>query len=287
MSSVEVRQPWYLRAQGFCPTTQALVAWYVLLKKDKGRDADPCMHAQSLSHVNSLQPQWTIACQAPLSVGFPRQEYWSGLPFPHLFNSFPALCFKDLYSSAEDFKFVSVLYHRVIASHVWLCKFKLNWKFHSSVGPVTFQVLCKHMSYCPGPHGYGILPSLWKVLLNCTVLYGEWLKPKLEKSKPSIYRTERECTLGGRLPGCVPKEVTSGHLTLIQWWSYKVPLNLADSEPDLSASEKKEQGTYDNQASLVWVLKLEHQSVDTEYKPSLPKDLALRPSGSHIFSSSV
>ena len=25
---------------------------------------------------------WTIVCQAPLSVGFFRQEYWSGLPFP-------------------------------------------------------------------------------------------------------------------------------------------------------------------------------------------------------------
>ena len=25
---------------------------------------------------------WTIACQAPLSMGFSRQEYWSGLPFP-------------------------------------------------------------------------------------------------------------------------------------------------------------------------------------------------------------
>ena len=24
---------------------------------------------------------WTVACQAPLSLGFPRQEYWSGLPF--------------------------------------------------------------------------------------------------------------------------------------------------------------------------------------------------------------
>ena len=23
----------------------------------------------------------TVACQAPLSVGFPRQEYWSGLPY--------------------------------------------------------------------------------------------------------------------------------------------------------------------------------------------------------------
>ena len=25
---------------------------------------------------------WTVACQAPLFMGFPRQEYWSGLPFP-------------------------------------------------------------------------------------------------------------------------------------------------------------------------------------------------------------
>ena len=27
---------------------------------------------------------WTVARQAPLSMGFPRQEYWSGLPFPSL-----------------------------------------------------------------------------------------------------------------------------------------------------------------------------------------------------------
>ena len=30
---------------------------------------------------NSVTP-WTAACQAPLFMGFPRQEYWSGLPFP-------------------------------------------------------------------------------------------------------------------------------------------------------------------------------------------------------------
>ena len=30
----------------------------------------------------TLATPWTVACQAPLSVGFPRQEYWSGLPFP-------------------------------------------------------------------------------------------------------------------------------------------------------------------------------------------------------------
>ena len=32
---------------------------------------------------NSLQPHGLyLACQAPLSMGFSRQEYWSGLPFP-------------------------------------------------------------------------------------------------------------------------------------------------------------------------------------------------------------
>ena len=35
-----------------------------------------------LSHVQLFVTLWTIACQAPLSMGFSRQEYWSGLPFP-------------------------------------------------------------------------------------------------------------------------------------------------------------------------------------------------------------
>ena len=29
-----------------------------------------------------FRPPWSIALQVPLSMGFPRQEYWSGLPFP-------------------------------------------------------------------------------------------------------------------------------------------------------------------------------------------------------------
>ena len=30
----------------------------------------------------TLATPWTVACQPPLSMGLPRQEYWSGLPFP-------------------------------------------------------------------------------------------------------------------------------------------------------------------------------------------------------------
>ena len=39
-----------------------------------------------LSHFSRVRifvtPEWTVACQAPLSMEFSRQEYWSGLPFP-------------------------------------------------------------------------------------------------------------------------------------------------------------------------------------------------------------
>ena len=31
---------------------------------------------------DSFETPWTVACQAPLSMGFPRQKYWRGLPFP-------------------------------------------------------------------------------------------------------------------------------------------------------------------------------------------------------------
>ena len=39
-----------------------------------------------LSHVRLLATPWTAVHQAPPSVGFPRQEYWSGLPLPSLSN---------------------------------------------------------------------------------------------------------------------------------------------------------------------------------------------------------
>ena len=41
-----------------------------------------CTCAQSLSHVHLSAAPWTVAHQAPLSMGFPRQEHWSVLPCP-------------------------------------------------------------------------------------------------------------------------------------------------------------------------------------------------------------
>ena len=40
------------------------------------------MHAHLLSRVQLFVTPWAVARQAPLSMGFSRQEYWSGLPCP-------------------------------------------------------------------------------------------------------------------------------------------------------------------------------------------------------------
>ena len=40
------------------------------------------MKVKSLSRVRLFATLWTVAHQSPLSMGFSRQDYWTGLPFP-------------------------------------------------------------------------------------------------------------------------------------------------------------------------------------------------------------
>ena len=55
------------------------------LKKKKQKQKQWSFFACMLSHFSHIQffvTLWAVALQAPLSLGFSRQEYWSGLPFP-------------------------------------------------------------------------------------------------------------------------------------------------------------------------------------------------------------
>ena len=47
---------------------------------------------KSLSHVWLLATPWTAAYQAPLSMGFSRQEYWSGVPLLCLYKAYTSAC---------------------------------------------------------------------------------------------------------------------------------------------------------------------------------------------------
>ena len=56
------------------------------------------MEVKSLSRVQLVATPWTAAHQAPPSMGFSRQEYWSGVPLPSP-RSLLVICFMHVYAS--------------------------------------------------------------------------------------------------------------------------------------------------------------------------------------------
>ena len=67
------RQPTRLCCPWDSPSKSTGVGCHCLLQ---------CMKVKSLSRVQLLATPWTTAYQAPPSMGFSKQEYWSGVPLP-------------------------------------------------------------------------------------------------------------------------------------------------------------------------------------------------------------
>ena len=61
------------------------------------------MKVKSLSLVRLLATPWTVAYQAPPSMGFFRQEYWSGVPSPSLWMNLEII--KDMISHTWNLKY--------------------------------------------------------------------------------------------------------------------------------------------------------------------------------------
>ena len=78
---------------------------------------------------DTLQPPWTVACHAPLSMGFSRQEYWSGLPFPSPL----------LYIYINQWQ----IYLRVKTSWSWFWIFFNYGKYL----PLTLAFKCHHLTH--------------------------------------------------------------------------------------------------------------------------------------------
>ena len=55
---------------------------YLFIIKVLPNKASVCVLGKVLQLCPTLATPWTVACQAPLSMGFSRQEYWSGLQYP-------------------------------------------------------------------------------------------------------------------------------------------------------------------------------------------------------------
>ena len=71
-----------------------------------------------LCHAQLFATPGTAARQAPLSIGFPRQKYWSGLPFPSPRHVIFDLCHEHLFilmrkliGSNEFYRYSTILYY--------------------------------------------------------------------------------------------------------------------------------------------------------------------------------
>ena len=73
------------QASGKVGSVLSVILFLCCLSRYRVGDRDaPCPMCSShlLSRVRLFATPWTTGHQAPLSMGFPREEYWSGLPFP-------------------------------------------------------------------------------------------------------------------------------------------------------------------------------------------------------------
>ena len=128
-----------------------------------------CCGLSRFSCVQLFAAPWTVACQASLSMGFSRQEYWNGLPFPSPGN----------HPSPGIKPWVSCIAGRLFT--IWASRARwLNWRGWFRKGeafwpevPLRFWSFMKSVGYI-----FCLLLSMWpwESLLILQILVTSWLK---------------------------------------------------------------------------------------------------------------
>ena len=114
-----------------------------------------CVRAKSLQSCLTLCDSWTVAHQAPLSMGFSMQEYWSGLPFP------PP---RDLPNPGIE---PMSLTSPALAGRFFTTSATIPWDAHSLCGLQTETLGCRkryhwgHVCYEPRKNQKSFLASKW------------------------------------------------------------------------------------------------------------------------------
>ena len=145
---------------------------------------------KSLSHVQFFTTSWTAAHQAPPSMGFSRQEYWSGVPLPLPWGGhLPLASLKNAFVVA-----VPSLSHVWFFATPWTAVHQASLSFTisqsllmsvESVMPSNHLVLCRSLLLLPS-----IFPSV-RVFSNELALRIRWPKFQLQRqSFQWIFRTD-------------------------------------------------------------------------------------------------
>ena len=148
-----------------------------------------------LSHVWLFAASWTVARQAPLSMGFSRQGYWSGLPLPSPGN-LPDPGIKP--TSCVSCIGRRILYHWATWEAFILHGTHKMWRLHLLLSFLPFTLLCQLTSYSsPGlcssfclahtPHLFAKLSITHQILLACLLLCKSSCIPLSEDCSDSVW----------------------------------------------------------------------------------------------------
>ena len=110
---------------------------------------------KSLSHVQLLATPWTTAHQAPPSMGFSRQEYWSGVPWPSpwsyqlmlnsIWKNSTLIHYKTLRKLGIEKNLIKIIYKN---SQLTLKLMKNNKSFLSKTENKDVCFYCSHSTNC-------------------------------------------------------------------------------------------------------------------------------------------
>ena len=132
------------------------------------------VRGKSLSHVRLFATPWTTACQAPPSMGFSRQEYWSGFPLKF------TILFKKSYQYHNMTYFEYYLqpfYPHAVQKNLtgqlelcFICSFTFVWLWRKT--DQFNKILRLHFS-----------PFISSISVNPTLNAQQWTTKHTEKSK--------------------------------------------------------------------------------------------------------
>ena len=92
----------------------------------------------------TLATPWTVACQAVLSMGFSRQEYWSGLPFPSP-GDLPNPGIKPWSPALQADSLLTELQGKPNNKYIYIYIYT-NWNFFHLLFPYIFKYLKNFLS---------------------------------------------------------------------------------------------------------------------------------------------
>ena len=104
------------------------------------------------SRVRLCATPWTAAYQAPLSLGFSRQEHWSGLPFPSPMRESEIAQSCPTFRHPMDYSLAGSSVHGIFQARVLECHFLLQGIFLTQ-GLNLGLPHCRQTLYCLGHQG--------------------------------------------------------------------------------------------------------------------------------------